>query len=577
MAMRGKTSQSMADIDSRVATELRGLLAGQRPLLRMALLAALAAAGLFILQSWWLAGLFSDALRAWQAGEPLQPRPIAGILLGLALCLLLRPLLQYLREICSDRASQRARAGLRGRVLDSLAQLGPSRRRLGADGQLASRALEQVDALDGYLARYQVQTRLVLMVPLMLLVATAWHSWLAAALLLLTAPLVPLFMVLLGRAAATASQRQLNTLGRMSGCFLDLLRGLPTLRHLQALELAEQAVDGAAEEYRQRTMQVLRMAFLSTAVLEFFAALAIALVAVYLGLGLLGLLPWARGEIPVPYQGALFILLLAPEFYAPLRQLGNDYHARAEAQGAMKELLPLLQCEVWHHTGSRPLLLEGAPALELQQVSAAGGQGRLRLAPLDLNLAPGQRVLIQGPSGSGKSTLLELLLGFVPYQGSLKVNGRELAELERSAWQARIGYLAQQPQLLAASVADNLRLAAPGATERQLWGVLGEVGLAPLLRRLPLGLETPLGERGLGLSGGQQSRLALARLLLRDTPLWLLDEPLAHLDPDTAEQIGVLIDRLSQGRTLLLVSHERTGLDWLTQVLEVARPVEAAA
>src|SRR5690606_5425357 len=156
------------------------------------------------------------------------------------------------------------------------------------------------------------------------------------------------------------------------------------------------------------------------------------------------------------------------------------------------------------------------------------------------------RVLIQGPSGSGKSTLLELLLGFVPYQGSLKVNGRELAELERSAWQARIGYLAQQPQLLAASVADNLRLAAPGATERQLWGVLG----------------------------GRRRR---GRRLLRDSALRLRDEPLAHLDPDTAEQMGVLIDRLSQGRTLLLVSHERTGLDWLTQVLEVARPVEASA
>jgi ATP-binding cassette subfamily C protein CydD len=316
-------------------------------------------------------------------------------------------------------------------------------------------------------------------------------------------------------------------------------------------------------------MQVLRMAFLSTAVLEFFAALAIALVAVYLGLGLLGLLPWAKGEIPVPYQGALFILLLAPEFYAPLRQLGSDYHARAEARAAITELLPLLQMEVWHPAGTAHPDRPGAPTLRLRQLRVAGSDGRLRMAPLDLDVAAGQRLLVQGQSGSGKSTLLNVLLGFVPYQGEAQVYAQELADLDRTAWQVRIGYLAQQPELLAASVADNLRLAAPGASDGELWQVLEKVGLATLLRRLPLGLDTPLGERGLGLSGGEQSRLALARLLLRDASLWLLDEPLAHLDPETAEQIGALIERLSRGRTLLLVSHGSGGLDWLESVHEL--------
>lgn len=567
--MKGRMTSPMADPRRGVDSWLRWLLASQRTLLLTALLTALAGAGLFILQSWLLAGLFSDWLRAWQAGELLQPRALWAVLPGLAVCLVLRPLLQHAREYYAELASLRARNLLRGLLQQRLAMLGPARRVLGADGQLTTGLLEQVDALDSYMARYQVQSRLVVLVPLAILLATAWYSLAAAALLLLTAPLVPLFMVLLGRAAEAASQHQFNALGRMSGRFLDLLRGLPTLRQLQALPLAVEAVDSAAEEYRWRTMQVLRMAFLSTAVLEFFAALAIALVAVYLGLGLLGLLPWAKGEIPVPYQGALFILLLAPEFYAPLRQLGSDYHARAEARAAITELLPLLQMEVWHPAGTAHPDRPGAPALRLRQLRVAGSDGRLRMAPLDLDVAAGQRLLVQGQSGSGKSTLLNVLLGFVPYQGEAQVYAQELADLDRTAWQVRIGYLAQQPELLAASVADNLRLAAPGASDGELWQVLEKVGLATLLRRLPLGLDTPLGERGLGLSGGEQSRLALARLLLRDASLWLLDEPLAHLDPETAEQIGALIERLSRGRTLLLVSHGSGGLDWLESVHEL--------
>lgn len=186
-----------------------------------------------------------------------------------------------------------------------------------------------------------------------------------------------------------------------------------------------------------------------------------------------------------------------------------------------------------------------------------------RLQALDLQLEPSDRVLLQGPSGSGKSTLLHTLLGFLPYGGELLVNGRQLASLHRSHWHTQISYLAQQPELLPGTVAENLRLAVPNATDQQLIQVLREVGLWSLLQQLPLQLDTPLGERGLGLSGGQLSRLALARLLLRDTPLWLLDEPLAHLDADTAGDIARLLERLSRGRTLLLVSHDEQGLEWI--------------
>ena len=587
-----------------VAGWLATLLHGQRAVLGLALGLAVVAAGLFILQSWILASLFGHWLQAWHTG--MAATELAPWWLPILLsCLLLRPVLQFARERLCQRASWQARRELRDLLLRRLAALGPARRTLGADAQLASQVLEQVDALDGYISRYQVQRQLVVIVPLMILLSTAWHSWLAATLLLLTAPLVPLFMVLLGHTAAAASQRQFVALGRMSGRFLDLLRGMRTLRHLQALPAAQLAVEQAAEDYRGRTMRVLRMAFLSTAVLELFASIAIAMLALYLGMGLLGMLPWSPGATPVPYQSALFILLLAPEFYAPLRQLGSDYHARAEAQAAVEEMLPLLKLQVSQQPPasamgipavlaswgcSAPALRQSAPSSQVQPSSRhsttpATGLGThapaiachaltvgdpgipARLAPVTLQLYPGERVLLQGPSGSGKSTLLHTLLGFLPYQGELLINGQPLREMNRSDWHNQVSYLAQQPELLPGTVADNLRLAVPDATDEQLIQVLRQVDLWPLLQRLPLQLHTPLGERGLGLSGGQLSRLALARMLLRDTPVWLLDEPLAHLDAHTAAAIGTLLEQLSRGRTLLLVSHESAGLEWLDRQL----------
>jgi len=543
---------------------------GQRRLLCIALGLALLAAVLFILQSWVIASLFGHWLQIYWLDAPAAER--AGWWLpSLLICLMSRPLLQYARERLCQQAGWRARRDLRELLLQRLAALGPARRVLGADAQLTSQVLDQVDALEGYISRYQVQRQLVIIVPLMLLVVTAWHSLLAAGLLLLTAPLVPLFMILLGQSAAAASQRQFGALGRMSSRFLDLLRGMRTLRHLQALPAAQLAVEQAAEDYRSRTMGVLRLAFLSTAVLELFASIAIAMLALYLGMGLLGMLPWTQGETPVPYQSALFILLLAPEFYAPLRQLGSDYHARAEAQAALTDMLPLLQLNVVEHAGAQPLTLPAAPAIECHELSVAGEGIPARLPEVNLRLAAGERLLVQGPSGSGKSTLIHTLLGFLPYCGEILIDGRPLAQLRRNEWHAHVSYLAQQPELLPGTVADNLRLSAPEASYAELIEVLREVELWPLLRRLPLQLQTPLGECGSGLSGGQLSRLALARMLLRDTSVWLLDEPLAHLDTETALIIGALLERVSRGRTLLLVSHESAGLEWVDRRLSLER------
>ena len=273
--------------------------------------------------------------------------------------------------------------------------------------------------------------------------------------------------------------------------------------------------------------------------------------------------------IPVPYAGALFILLLAPEFYAPLRQLGTDYHAKAEAEGAIQELLPLLEQHSWQHPGQQPLQLNTAPSLHLSQLSITAQNGRLRLPSIDLHVAAGERIGLHGSSGSGKSSLLLALLGFVPYSGTLAVNQHALIDTLRSDWHRKLGYLSQQPNFKRGSLADNLRLANPEASQQALYAVLAAVDLLTLVDKLPLGLNTPLGERGLGLSGGQLSRLAIAQLLLRDAHVWLLDEPTAHLDPETSVTIHALLEKLSVGKTLILVSHQWQGLQWLDRHLDL--------
>ena len=548
---------------------LKQIIAPEAKRLHWALIFAVVGALLFIGQSWLLAQLFIGLLDNSQSGTDLSAAFDMRYALGLALCFTLRPTAQFIRERLSQAASLNARKSLRKQLLGTLANLGPERQTLGADGALSTQLLEQVDALDGYISRYYVQLYLVLIVPLLISIAAFYYSPLAASLMLLTAPLVPVFMILVGSAASRSSQQQMAAMSQLSSRFLDWVRGMPTLQHLKAVSQAQYDVDSSASKYRDTTMKVLRLAFLSGAVLELFSSLAIALVAVYLGLGLLGVLPWAKGVIPVPYVGALFILLLAPEFYAPLRQLGSDYHAKAEAEGAIEELLPLLEQHTWQHPGQQPLQLKAAPSLSLSNVSITAHNKRIRLPSIDLQIAAGERVGLHGESGSGKSSLLLALLGFIEYSGQIKVNQSSLLEALRSDWHRQLGYLSQQPNFKRGSLAENLRLANPEASEQELYDVLQAVDLLTLVKQLPQGLNTPLGERGLGLSGGQLSRLAIAQLLLRDAQVWLLDEPTAHLDPETSATIHALLEKLSAGKTLVLVSHQWQGLQWLDRHLDL--------
>ncbi|EEV22757.1 thiol reductant ABC exporter, CydD subunit [Enhydrobacter aerosaccus SK60] len=520
-----------------------------------------------IVQSWLIAVIFADWLT-----QITHHRPATDVffdylpwLLG---CLLLRPLLHFCKDQLALDAGLQVASILRKTLVEKLAQVGAARDQYGSDGGLASMVIEQCDALTGYVSRFYLQRLIVVTTPIMLLVAAATQSWIATLILLLTAPLVPVFMVLIGHATARKSRQQFAAMAQLSGRFLDWLRGTATLQRLDAVGHASQDIDASAEAYRMRTMSVLKIAFLNTAALELLAALSIALLAVYLGFGLIGILPWQKNTVPVPYQSALFLLLLAPEFYAPLRQLGADYHVKAQAEGAIAELSPLLAFQPAENTKANHFLLTAPPAIDANNIWV-NHQQRIRLAPLSFAIAAGERLAIVGQSGSGKSTLLQIFLGFCAYQGDIFIDNQNFNTINSTQFRHQIAYLSQQTMLLPMSIADNLRLPNPTASDDKLWQILAQVGLKPLIKALPNQLETQLGERGSGLSGGQQRRLAIAQLLLQDAQLWLLDEPTEHLDSDTAAEINGLLQQVTRGKTVLWVTHDATNLPWLDRQISL--------
>ncbi len=537
---------------------LRQLVQSEKNRLHLAIALGAAASLLMIWQCWMLAVLCDLALH--------QQHIPSSLLLHIVVLWLLRPALLAAKDLVALSASRNLRTSIRQQLLGIISQAGPLRQRIASDGDLSTRLLEQVDALDPYISRYYPQLYLVILCPLFISVAVASQSLLAALLLLATAPLIPLFMILLGKKAAEASQQQVQALGLLGGRFLEFLRGAALIRQLQAEPLVLNRLNNASEDYRTRTMSVLSKAFLSGAVLELFASLAIALVALYLGLGLLGELPWAKAQIPVSYQPALFILLMAPEFYAPLRQLGADYHAKAQAEAAFASLAPIWALPVCYG-GDTPAPTEPV-CIEFQQLSLLGSEHRTALLKnIQAQLLPAQRIALIGPSGAGKTSLLEALLGFQQQdQGQIRVGDYGLTDLNLTQWRQQLVYLSQQSQWLSGSLRSNLLLAKASATETELKLVLQQALCADFIFALPQGLDTELAESGVGLSGGQLQRLALARALLKQSWCWLLDEPASMLPPAQQQLYFQQLEQLSRGKTLLLATHQLQQLDWLDQV-----------
>jgi thiol reductant ABC exporter CydD subunit len=415
--------------------------------------------------------------------------------------------------------------------------------------EVATIAVGGVDALEGTFARYLPQLVLATVVPLAVLALVAFVDPLSAAVMLLTLPLVPVFMWLIGRYTERRTRERWHALRRLSTHFLDVVRGLPTLRAFNRGEEQAEEIARVSDRYRRATMGTLRVAFLSGAVLELAATLGIALVAVTVGVRLV--------EGGLGLEAGLTVLVLAPELYLPLRNLAAQYHASADGLAVAERLLDLLEDGDRRPPGAAEPPSPRDVTVRLEGVSFAyPGRPARVLDRFDLTLAPGETVALTGPSGAGKSTVAALLLLLAEAaEGRVTAGGVDLASCDRAAWRRQVAWVPQRPTLFRGTVAENIRLGEPEATDAAVRDAAGLAGADSFVRRLPDGYETVVGDGGRPLSAGQARRIALARAFLRDAPFVILDEPTADLDARSAAVVGEAVERLLAGRTVLLVTH----------------------
>ncbi|MCB1356811.1 MAG: ATP-binding cassette domain-containing protein [Maritimibacter sp.] len=524
---------------------------------------SLAAALVWLFQAAVIAAVLAGIL----TGEsPFSPLAAAALYFALAA---LRSAVDTAAQHRLSRAADTILTDLRLRIVATEARTAaPSV--IGDGGALAALTAEKLDALRPWLLRYRpARLRSAVVIPI-ILALSFWHSWAVGVVLLAAGPLIPVFMALVGWAAREASARQMGEVGQLSDLLVDRLVALADLRLVGAGPAVVESFHTASETLRARTMAVLRIAFLSSTVLELFAALGVAMVAVWTGFSLLGAIGWGTWGAPLTPFAGIYLLLLAPEYFQPLRDLAAAWHDRAAADAVIDEV------ETWQGE-VRPGLTglhvpAGAPLtgpIHLDGVAVARGARLIRYP--DLTVAPGESLAVTGPSGSGKTTLLRLLAGLErPAEGTLRIDGTPLTEANISSWRAGLGWMPQAPHFLSRSLRYNIAFDAP----LDPWAMT-RAALDPVLAGLPAGLDTPLGELGAGLSGGEARRVMLARALNGSPAVLLADEPTADLDAATARTVtDALIAFAQAGGTLIVATHDETLMDRLGRRIDLGKPLE---
>ena len=470
------------------------------------------------------------------------------------------------REIAGYRCGEYVRVHIRQLVMNKLQELGPAYIKGKPAGTWATLLLEQVEDMQDFFSRYLPQMSLSVLIPFAILIVVFPQNWAAGLVFLLTAPLVPLFMALVGMGAADANRRNFKALQRLSGHFYDRLQSMTTIRLFNKTAQETEHLHGASEIFRKRTMEVLRLAFLSSAVLEFFTSISIAIVAVYFGFTFIGELDFGHYGTTVTLFTGLFILILAPEFYQPLRDLGTFYHAKAQAVGAAESLVEFLNTDTNAQTnGTKKVSDSTTLDIQVTDLVVTTHDDKTLLGPISFHLFEGSQTALVGPSGAGKTSLINAILGFLPYQGSIKINGIELSELDKKQWYQEINWVGQNPTLVHGTIEENITLGKQEITKEQLDSASKQAFANEFID--DLGYQHAISDRSGGLSVGQAQRLALARALLQQGRLWILDEPTASLDAKSERLVMKSLNEATQGLTTLMISHRLDQLHAMNTIL----------
>jgi ATP-binding cassette subfamily C protein CydD len=500
-----------------------------------------------VLQNGLIASIINGAFLAHQ---PLTQ--LLGALFILLAVLVLRAAIIWGNEVATNVVSGRVKSELRQRLFTRIFRLGPLYTRRENSAEISNTATDGVEALDAYFTRFFPQVCATAVIPTIILLVVFRFDFLSGIVLLVTWPILPFFMILIGKQANAMTARRWSLLNQLSAHFLDVLQGLTTLKLFGRSRVQEETIRHISERYGDTTMKVLRVAFLSSLVMEMGATISNAIIAVEIGLRLL------YGDIP--FQPAFFILLLTPEFYLPLRSLGSQFHASIESAAGAERIFDILETPLSGDEEKRNELPTKVETLTLQDVHYTYPTEDERkqevLAGVSFQLSVGQKVALVGPSGAGKTTIAHLLLRFMePSQGTIALNGRPISDLSPQDWRRLVAWQPQNPYVFNTSIAENIRLGNAQATMEQVIEAARNADLHEFIIGLPDGYDTVIGERGARLSGGQVQRLSLARVFLKNAPILILDEATSTLDAESEATVLQMIDRVLPGRIVLIIAH----------------------
>lgn len=536
-----------------------------KKLMRVNIVLATLSSFILVAQTYFLATLLDKLIIQNVPRDELIPY-FLGLIIGFGM----RAIILWAREKIGFQSGQLLRNHIRQKILDKIHLVGPATINQKPAGSWASIMLEQVENLHNFYARFLPQQSLSAIVPVVIFIAVFPLNWAAGLILMITAPLVPLFMIIVGIAAADNSQKNMDTLSRLSAQFLDRLRGLETLRLFNRTSEQTEHIENATEDFRETTMDVLKLAFLSSAVLEFFTSISIALMAVYFGFSYLGQIEFGTYNAPLTLFTGFFCLILAPEFYQPLRDLGTYYHDRAAGIGAANAIVDFLEEDfLTVHQNEKAISLESAVEISAENLVVLSTQGSALTQPLNFQIPANHNVALVGQSGAGKTSLINAILGFLPYEGSLKINGQELRESNLADWRKHIAWVGQNPLLLQGTIKENLLLGNIQANDEEINQALMHSQAKEFTDKL--GLHHEIKDGGLGISVGQAQRLAIARALLRKGDLLLLDEPTASLDAQSENLVLHALNEASQHQTTLMITHRIEDLKQCDQIFVMQR------